>query len=270
MRSLSRCHVAKCMAFSFTLLLAPSVGLAVPFSPDISILASVELDATSLEPSGGTQTGTLSLTSGGVSATSSINGITVTGSHPLSGMLTDIGDSVGMNFLVSGTEIETEFYGNYNMSLANNSATDSYLVTLGFTSTNLVQVMGELDNDVYAESQVYLASSLEELFYTYRYVDLLFYEDFDDTCNGCLFTYDLLLGVGDSIDLFGQHDIFAAAYDFGTGYEIALAATISVLGVENLSAQVPEPPISLMFATGVALLLAVTKTSHGERPTANA
>jgi hypothetical protein len=237
------------------ILLAPCAAFAIPFSSDLFITASVELDSASLEPFGGTQTGSLSMTSGGVSTISTIDGITVTGSNPHGGALTDIGDSVGIGFHVSGTGIDTELYGNYNFSFTNNSASDPYLVTLGFDSWNLIEYFGY---DLYAESKISLSSATEELFYTYRYVDLGFGEDYDDTCNGCLFTYDLLLGAGDSIDLFGYQDISGGAFD--SGYDITLDANVSILNVANLNAQqVPEPPAFLLLATGVALLLASRK-----------
>jgi len=259
-------RLAKRMAMALVLLLAPGVGFAIPFSLDLTIMASVGLNSASLAPYSGTQTGALSMTSGGVSSMSTIDGITVTGSDPLGGALTDIGDRVGIDFHAGGTELDTEFYGNYGFSLANNSAADTYRVTLGFESMNLVQVMGDLDNAVFAESKMFLASGVEELFYTYRYIDLLYYEDFDDTCNGCLFTYDLLLGAGEMIDLYGDQGIFGGAYDPGTGYEIDLSTTVSILDVANLTAPptgVPEPTTVLLFAVGVFLLIAVKR--RGER-----
>lgn len=80
----------------------PFTAMAVPVDPSLAITGSVQFDTVnSVSATGGAnQNGAFSGTFNGVNTSSTINNTTVTGTNPVNGNMTEIGDSLSsvMNF----------------------------------------------------------------------------------------------------------------------------------------------------------------------------
>lgn len=144
----------------------PTQAMATLFDTNIAITGSATFSGGGSSPAAATnasQSGTLTQILGGASTTTSLNGTAITGTDPLAGTLTDIGDGFGISFNASGTfggtgtvsEID-ELFGDYAFTLKNNSATDTFTVNLKLTFDNLVNALG---SDAFAQSFIRIADA---------------------------------------------------------------------------------------------------------------
>jgi len=262
----------------FFVLFMPWAAYGVPFSSDVIINGSITYDVDNSYVVGSTQSGSISSIIGTTSSSSTISNATITGTNPLSGTLTDIGDGFGSTFIMSGNENgdSGELYSDYLFDISNNSLTDQYLVSLNINFTNSVNADGF---DAYADSQLSLlnATTLAELFFTDLTSDTLF----GDKENGTnLASYgaslsdsgdvllDILLNPLASMDLSGLNSLEGGVFDSASGFNGTLSTFISVSNVENLTntgppTGVPAPPTLYLMAIGMlGLLLARRKKSY--------
>ena len=180
--------------FSAILLVAAEAS-ATPFDTSVSITASVNLNVFSSEaPAGLTQSGTFSQVIGGAMIASTVdNTLNITGTLPLGGTLTDIDDGVGMRFQSSGNSSDAtdsfELFGDYRISLANTSVTDTFKITLGLEFVNSVDASGQ---DVGSEGEIILEEEGTKIFFSNLISDTLI----GDGAGGLSFgnpSYDIIL-----------------------------------------------------------------------------
>lgn len=252
------------------LLLAPGSVMAAPFSTDVQITGSALFDDTNTFLDGATLTGSLSAVEGGTLTSSAINGTSVTGDNPLDGILTDIDDSLGLSFTVSGGASDVaEAFGELSMSIVNTSLTTAYDVTLEFLSINSVApFFGGEGEDVGTESVIFVEDVTDpadplEIFYTHRRIVPL--DDIDEADDGPG-TLTLSLGADQSIDLLGISLLFADAVDTNTGFSGILGADLIVRSVVAQGVSViPLPPTVYMFGIGVLLVTALGKFKNAKQ-----
>ncbi|WP_445371028.1 PEP-CTERM sorting domain-containing protein [Methylomonas sp. HW2-6] len=159
----------KSLALAIGLALGQQIGAAhaASFDPNIVIKGSAEFDSTGSpsDPVNATQAGELTRIMAGVTTTTTLNGAAINGIDPLSGTLTSIGDGFGIKFNANGRSnsepsIVNPLFGDYTMSLQNNSATDAFLVNLRFQFSYQVSatdsVRSTTDNGEFAKAQVTL------------------------------------------------------------------------------------------------------------------
>lgn len=266
------------LVISATLFIASNAA-ASAFDSNISISATAEMDPSSVPADPGiTSSGTFSSVIAGVSDSATVDGaLTVSGTLPQGGVLTDILDGVGMGFLGSGgfvgTDVHaTELYGNYNVDMANNSLVDTFKITLGWEFFNQVDADG---TDAFVFGQLSLFDSAEFFFSDLRSDSFLGDEAFgsDDTPDtnwetnaGSLGTkgsslvdqglllFDFILAPGDMINLTGFHDMRAGAIDGSFTADISSRFYVSeVLNLTNTpEPTVPEPASLWLIAAGLA------------------
>ncbi|WKJ88853.1 PEP-CTERM sorting domain-containing protein [Methylomonas montana] len=188
------------VALAITLLLGAHSGSAwaAAFDGNIVIHGSAEFDSLGAPsaPINATQSGSLTSIIGGATATTTLSGATITGADPLTGNLTNIGDGFGIDFNASGNStngasVVNPLFGDYTFSLQNNSALDSFLVSLkfqfSFQASATDTVRSTTDNGEFAESLVTLHKQ--------DGTELLFAKALSDTINGnqqFLFTNNLV------------------------------------------------------------------------------
>lgn len=126
------------------------LGLAQPaaaaaFNPFINITGKVEFDSfgTPTIPTNATQNGELIRVVGGATTTSTLTNDQIAGDDPLSGKLSDIGDGFGIKLHAEGGSKEepsfmNSLFGDLALSIKNNSAVDTFLVSLKFDFSHLV------------------------------------------------------------------------------------------------------------------------------------
>lgn len=123
---------------------------AVPIDSDLDITGSVNMSR-NLSTGSVTQSGSTRVIEGGVTTSS---GFTTSppGTNPLTGTFTDTGDGIGFTTdLDAGPTSEFDFIIDLGFNLANNSATDTFTITVKVNLNALVDVDGA---DSYAESKL--------------------------------------------------------------------------------------------------------------------
>ncbi|MBD9356050.1 PEP-CTERM sorting domain-containing protein [Methylomonas albis] len=171
---------------------------AAAFDSNIVIHGSAEFDSTGSPsaPTNATQNGSLSSIISGATTTTTLSGATISGSDPLQGNLTHLGDGFGIGFNASGNSANgvssvNPLFGDYTFSLKNNSALDSFLVSLkfdfSFQASATDTTRSTTDNGEFAESLVTLHKQ--------DGTELLFAKALSDTINDnqqFLFTNNLV------------------------------------------------------------------------------
>lgn len=161
-----RPDTAKNLAAAIALLLSSHIAptYAASFDPNIVIKGSAEFDSTGspFEPVNASQSGEITRIMAGITTTTTFNGAAINGVDPLTGTLTSIGDGFGIKFNANGNEpkVVNSLFGDYSLSLQNNSATDAFLVNLRFEFSQQVDttdsVKSNTDNGEFAHAQVAL------------------------------------------------------------------------------------------------------------------
>ena len=245
-------------AFVLALAAQPWVAQAVPFNSAISITGSASLDTvnSTTGTNGATQSGSLAVTSAGVTTSSTFNQLTVSGGNPISKALTDIGDKLDMLFGISGAfnrvAAENQFlFGDFNISLHNSSATNTFVITLGVSEPlNPVTATGA---DAFIIGDFFIENA--------ALTQILFANHTRDTVNGSSNTsltagsFDVTLAPGQTLSYHGQLSLKGGAFATGSSYGGTLEEVISVAGVRQVGiTQVPEPGTMALLALGLGFL----------------
>lgn len=245
-------------AFVLALACQPWVAHAVPFNSAISITGSVSLDAvnSTTGTGGAAQSGSLAVTAGGVTTSSTFNQLTLSGANPLSQGLTDIGDKLDMRFSIGGAfnrvAAENQFlFGDFNISLHNSSATNTFVITLGVSEPlNPVSASGP---DAFAIGDFFVENA--------ALTQILFANHTRDTLNGnsdsplSAGSFDVTLAPGQTLSYHGLLSLKGGAFAAGSSYSGDLEEVISVAGVRQVNVtQVPEPGTMALLALGLGFL----------------
>jgi hypothetical protein len=268
-------RIAASLGFAGLLAVAPAAH-AVAFSSDLSVSGSVAYDsayAAGALAGTGTQSGSLRVTQGGASTSSSFSAASVTGSNPLTATLTDFGDGLGFGGSASATA--GNLGGTYGLgidvglNLVNNSASLAHKITFKIDFGNQVFADGQ---DAYAHSNfaVFDRANNQTLFFT----DL-----FSDTVNGNLNGGSPVGGFGGQMSetgpasfavtlLAGQsmffdptlHDLAwtldGGVFSVDPASSGSLDAFIYVAAVDDVTppAPVPEPATLALLGIGLAAM----------------
>jgi hypothetical protein len=255
---------------------------ALPFSGDIVITASSAFDEANSFVDGADVQATQSLTSGGVTTTTSITGATVgSGDNPLAGALTDIGDGLALDVealaeaLTDGDEQEWDDYAfELEVTIQNTSATDSYRVVITVDFDNFVDADGPTPetSGAFADSEFTIDQNGVEILFTDLVSDVLFGDEVNGTDQGTFgepqseiasLPLTFILAPGETIGLIGEYVTQGGAFDPDTLARLVFSASIGVTEVTNLTA-VPVPaPFSLaLLATGLVALGGMARRRH--------
>ena len=229
-------------------------ALAVPFSTDLVITGTVELDTgagkTTTPTGGAIQSATYSATSGGFalpSLTCAVN--CVSGSSNASGFqsigLTTIGDGLGAVTAVSGSgssAFNERFLNDYTIDLMNNSATDTFKVTFQIdfmqdaSIGGLAAVIATLDFDREFPMGANVFFSGGSLDPTLAPPVLGPFSD------SGMPTFDITLLPGEAGMVEGRQDLEGISVEVGASYSANQDLFFSVFNVMNLTNPTPPPP----------------------------
>lgn len=228
---------------------------------ELEITGNVSFNASSLPALGGaTQTATLKSVLGGLSETSSINGLAVSGTDSQGGLLQSINDGVGAVVSISGDEISSSegFFFNFLFSLSNTSLTDSLQISFELEFENTTSASG---NDAYTDAEITLKNQTNnEIFFSDLTSDTLF----GDSENGVplstsgatltdagTFLFDFILSANSSSSFNGEIKLDAESFVNNGAFSANTSAFIRVIDVENLT----EPVNSVPSPSTLSILL---------------
>jgi len=239
------------------LMFAAPMAQAVPFSTDVVITGSASFDNgfASGELSGsGAQSGSFSVTSGLTTDTSTFTDAATSGTNPLSGALTDLGDGLALTGRASASDDGTFGIGiDFGLNLTNNSATDSYKIIFDIVFDHNVDASG---GDAFSESdfQVYDRANNNTLFFTHLMSDTLGVSGpMSDSGSA---SFEITLAAGQSLGFDpALHDLAwtlrGGAFAAGSAASANLGVSLSIASVENLT---PPPPNPVPEPATLALL----------------
>ncbi|ATG89933.1 hypothetical protein MKLM6_1693 [Methylomonas koyamae] len=258
---------------------------AASFDPNIVIKGSAEFDSTGspFEPINASQSGEITRIMAGITSTTTLNGAAINGVDPLTGTLTSIGDGFGIKFNANGNadnepSVVNSLFGDYSLSLQNNSATDAFLVNLRFEFSQQVDttdsVKSNTDNGEFAHAQVALRKQdSSELLFASALSDtqlgnqqFLFTNNFVNSASGLggklsdsgFLILSFLLNPGELLQLGDGNPevLLRGAADSGLfSGEVATLLTVDSV-VRQTTETVPEPATLLLTGIGLASLLA--------------
>ncbi len=241
--------------------------LAITAHAGIIVLADPEHSAPSSPATGNaSQSAIVSMIVGGASSSTVVDSnLAVTGRLPLSGSLLEPGDGVGIASTMSGIDdgrpaVSDGLFGDYSLTLRNNSATDAYTVSLKIDYSNSVQASGPAapPDGAFSIGLVTLSNGGITLFSTSLTSDTAFGDKNDVTFTGAsgqplsdsgTRTVDMTLQPGQMVELLGQHDLRGGASRPGALYRGGVRAFISVAGAVDLAAAASAPGIAAGPAT---------------------
>jgi len=278
---------AKNLAAAIALLLSSHIAptYAASFDPNIVIKGSAEFDSTGspFEPVNASQSGEITRIMAGITTTTTLNGAAINGVDPLTGTLISIGDGFGVKFKANGNAgnepaVVNSLFGDYSLSLQNNSATDAFLVNLRFEFSQQVDttdsVKSNTDNGEFAHAQVALhkqdgsellfASALSDTQFGNQ--QFLFTNNLVNSASGLggklsdsgFLILSFLLNPGELLQLGDGNPevLLRGAADSGLfSGEVATLLTVDSV-VRQGTETVPEPETLLLTAIGLASLLA--------------
>jgi len=264
-----------------TLVAFPLAAEAVPFSTDLVISGNTDFDEGFAAGTTGTQTGSFSVKQGAADTTSTYSGDTVTGSDPLMGTLTDIGDGFGITAMASAEIDEEILLGlDTTIDLQNTSGTDTYKVTFKVTFNNNVNTTGD---DAYSFSALTVNDDTPtELFFTDVRSDTVTGNEAGDTNTGFgstmniggmesssgMYFFDVTLAPGATAQLVGALTIEGGVFaDPGTATAnfssfLSVDAVMNLTNPEPPQPVIPEPSTLLLFGTGLGALALYRQRFH--------
>ncbi|MCQ8181196.1 PEP-CTERM sorting domain-containing protein [Methylomonas sp. SURF-1] len=282
-----RSGTAKSLVAAIALLLGGHIApaQAASFDPNIVIKGSAEFDSTGspFEPINASQSGEITRIMAGIATTTTLNGAAINGVDPLTGTLTSIGDGFGIKFNANGSagtepSVVNSLFGDYSLSLQNNSTTDAFLVNLRFEFSQQVDttdsVKSNTDNGEFAHAQVALhkqdgsellfASALSDTQFGNQ--QFLFTNNLVNSASGLggklsdsgFLILSFLLNPGELLQLGdGSPEVLLrGAADSGLfSGEVATLLTVDSV-VRQRTETVPEPETLLLTGIGLASLLA--------------
>lgn len=253
------------LAILFVLSMPVAVN-AVAIDSSLTITGSVQFDTVNSSAASGaaTQDGSFSGTFNGATSGSTINNTTVTGSNPVSGNMTEIGDSLGSVLNFSGTSGGTNggMFTDFLVDISNTSATDQFMITFAVDFSNIIDANG---GDAYADSQLSIFNTTNslEVFFT----DLTSDTFFGDKVNGVspgtfgdalsdtgIATFDIFIDPLATINLSGLNAIEGGAFSADGSYSGSLETVLSIVAVSNLTGPQPVPETSPLVLLSLGLL----------------
>ncbi len=247
------------------------VAHATPFTTDISITGHIQfVDNYATADPGVTQNGSFSVKQGGAATTSTFSGTTLSGTNPLTAVLTDYGDGFG-NTVQSSTSTADSHFGigdDLVINMQNSSATDAYKVTFAVDFSNVVNSSG---TDAFVRSLYHtLDQNNAEVFFTDITTDTMFGNKINSgNTNGDFgglvsdigtATFDVILQPMDMLSYTGAYTLFNNSGVFADGAPGSASADFSaflrVSAITNLTnppppSPVPEPATMILFGTGL-------------------
>jgi hypothetical protein len=267
-------------------LITPTVSASL-ISTDLSITATAGLSlADSVSAIGSaSQRADINAIFGGNSLLTTVNDVTPVGTNPLGGILTDFGDGVGVDALVSSTSLDVgeapDFIFDLGFSLMNSSVTDTYQIffALAFSTFADADGPGTYDadsTDVYVDAEVNLFDNLlSEMFASDSTSDFRFGDEVNGvgqiTSGATLsdsgtFLFDITLAAGAVNNFSALVKMDGAAFSSDAFFNGRSSAFISVLSADNLTAVQPPLPVpepsTLMLFLGVAVLWQVKQVKR--------
>jgi hypothetical protein len=253
---------------------------ALAFDSNIAISGSTHLhsDGALTEPTNASQSGTLTSIVTGSTITTTLNGGTISGSDPLSGTLSDIGDGFGIGFNASGASVPSgegnenptalrPLFGELELTIQNNSAIDSFLVSLQVDFSQAVDASGA---DAFAQTEILLelANNIQEMSSKIVSDTLFGNQEFastdgntnaaEGTFGGPLSDNNVLtlvywLDPGDVVNLGSDsHEVTLLGNAFKGSFSASTEVLVTVGSVEKVQEQpLPEPGTLLLLAIGI-------------------
>ncbi|GEM_PF-5569133 len=256
-------HFSKFVLFILALLISLEVNAAA-FDSNISITGETFFDdGTDTGFSFGNTTGQMTNIEGGSSTATTLAGDTATGNNPLSGTLTDIGDSFSFGGSGSATTGEPDFaIGIDNQITIENTNISSFEVVLQLDYRNLVSSSG---TDAFSNSEFSLSmdGGSTEHFFTHLVSDTVNENENNGAYTGNyggelsidnILTITLLLAANETVILDSFWTLEGGAFESGDQAQFDSEFTFSVMSVTDQSTPpvvVPTPGTLILVILGL-------------------
>jgi MYXO-CTERM domain-containing protein len=226
---------------------------AAPLPSNLSITGTISLDTVNSSnlTGGATQTGTLTLISGGTSTTFTFSG-NPAGLSPseLSGGLISTGDGIGASFQMGGSTPGAHnfdgLFADYTLTLANTSATIGYFVTFRGVISNTVSASGA---DSFASTKFsVINAAIEELIYADRDADTVSGTQ-DSISASPSSSFRVEINPGQTLTFTALQKIRGGVYADG-----AFSANQNAMLMVSEVSAVPEPLTSALALAGLGTL----------------
>lgn len=229
---------------------------ATPIPTGIAVSSSAALDTiNSAAPVGNAnQSGQISILTSATQSFSAFNGVTVSGTNPLSGNATETGDGATLMFGVGGSYAAGNaqndgLFGDMYLNFSNSSAI-SYKARLAidiaytsvFASGPDAFVKFDFSLQDFAANEVFFSSSMR------------------DTVNGdsdaasASNIIEILLNPGDSTVFHGIEKAYGGAFAGQSSYGGNVSATLRLLDFTPQTQRIPEPASLLLTGLGLCLM----------------
>lgn len=248
-------------------LLIANLANAVPITSDLTITGTITFDSDPLSGSSSavgnaSQTATMKSLLGGTLSTSSVDNLTVTGTNPHGGQLTDINDGIGLNASVSSDGIGEVpiFVFDYDFGMSNASLTEDYTISFAINYDTSVDSSANTE-DAFIDNRVNLYNPAE-FFFSDLTSDTLFGNEKNGVITGNfggveadsgLFSFDIVLLAGQTVNFTGEVKIVGevSGQDMMSGFNDSFIYLSGVTG----SSPPPSPPTDVPTPSTPVLLL---------------